>query len=75
MFEEQWEEAIESMNKYFDPIEAIAVLVRRSENKSTPVIFSKLERYVSKCRESEIKKIWLQIKRRFVEGYELEKAT
>ena len=73
-FEEQWEESLESIAYGFDPNEAIDVLVTRPENRTTPALFAKLARYITRCSEEKMEQIWQKIRNRYT-VHELEKAT
>jgi len=74
MFEEQWEEAVDSIDQGFNSTEAMDALVTRPENRSTPALFAKFGRYISRCSESKMDEIWQKIRNRY-NGHELEKAT
>ena len=74
MFEEQWEEAMDSIDQGFDPIKAMNVLVTKPENRLTPGLFAKFTRYIPRCTENKLEEIRQDINRRYA-GHDQEKAT
>lgn len=76
MFQAEWEEVFDGIFKNFEPVDAIMALVSKPLNESSPGLFSKLGRFVTRMSERELERTWRRVQRKTHENYETTvKAT